>query len=375
MENMELKTNFNGIYSGKKVLITGNTGFKGTWLTEWLNELGAQVIGISDCIPTEPSMYSLLETKNRVKQYFNDINDLTYFKDLLEKEKPDFVFHLAAQALVGLSYSNPFETITTNVMGGTVVLEAIREYNNEITVVFITSDKAYENIEQLWGYKENDKLGGKDIYSSSKGSMDILARSYWYSFYQFNDKIQFGVARAGNVIGGGDWAKDRIIVDCINSWSKNEKVNIRSPRATRPWQHVLEPLSGYLSLGMHLKLNFKKLNEFQDFNFGPKPKLNITVEKLISDLANNLELDLKVPYEISDEIPFDEAKLLKLNCEKAAIKLNWEAVLEYSETVDFTGQWYSNFIKDPSLLLQTTKDQIINYVKIAKSRNISWTRN
>ena len=375
MENMELKTNFNGIYSGKKVLITGNTGFKGTWLTEWLNELGAQVIGVSDCIPTEPSMYSLLETKNRVKQYFNDINDLTYFKDLLEKEKPDFVFHLAAQALVGLSYSNPFETITTNVMGGTVVLEAIREYNNEITVVFITSDKAYENIEQLWGYKENDKLGGKDIYSSSKGSMDILARSYWYSFYQFNDKIQFGVARAGNVIGGGDWAKDRIIVDCINSWSKNEKVNIRSPRATRPWQHVLEPLSGYLSLGMHLKLNFKKLNEFQDFNFGPKPKLNITVEKLISDLANNLELDLKVPYEISDEIPFDEAKLLKLNCEKAAIKLNWEAVLEYSETVDFTGQWYSNFIKDPSLLLQTTKDQIINYVKIAKSRNISWTRN
>ena len=375
MENMELKTNFNGIYSGKKVLITGNTGFKGTWLTEWLNELGAQVIGISDCIPTEPSMYSLLETKNRVKQYFNDINDLTYLKDLLEKEKPDFVFHLAAQALVGLSYSNPFETITTNVMGGTVVLEAIREYNNEITVVFITSDKAYENIEQLWGYKENDKLGGKDIYSSSKGSMDILARSYWYSFYQFNDKIQFGVARAGNVIGGGDWAKDRIIVDCINSWSKNEKVNIRSPRATRPWQHVLEPLSGYLSLGMHLKLNFKKLNEFQDFNFGPKPKLNITVEKLISDLANNLELDLKVPYEISDEIPFDEAKLLKLNCEKAAIKLNWEAVLEYSETVDFTGQWYSNFIKDPSLLLQTTKDQIINYVKIAKSRNISWTRN
>lgn len=375
MENMELKTNFNGIYSGKKVLITGNTGFKGTWLTEWLNELGAQVIGISDCIPTEPSMYSLLETKNRVKQYFNDINDLTYLKDLLEKEKPDFVFHLAAQALVGLSYSNPFETITTNVMGGTVVLEAIREYNNEITVVFITSDKAYENIEQLWGYKENDKLGGKDIYSSSKGSIDILARSYWYSFYQFNDKIQFGVARAGNVIGGGDWAKDRIIVDCINSWSKNEKVNIRSPRATRPWQHVLEPLSGYLSLGMHLNLNFKKLNEFQDFNFGPKPKLNITVEKLISDLANNLDLELKVPYEISDEIPFDEAKLLKLNCEKAAIKLDWEAVLEYSETVDFTGQWYSNFIKDPSLLLQITKDQIINYVKIAKSRNISWTRN
>ena len=375
MENMELKTNFNGIYSGKKVLITGNTGFKGTWLTEWLNELGAHVIGISDCIPTEPSMYSLLETKNRVKQYFNDINDLTYFKDLLEKEKPDFVFHLAAQALVGLSYSNPFKTITTNVMGGTVVLEAIREYNNEITVVFITSDKAYENIEQLWGYKENDKLGGKDIYSSSKGSMDILARSYWYSFYQFNDKIQFGVARAGNVIGGGDWAKDRIIVDCINSWSKNEKVNIRSPRATRPWQHVLEPLSGYLSLGMHLNLDFKKSNEFQDFNFGPKPKLNITVEKLISDLANNLDLELKDPYEISNEIPFDEAKLLKLNCEKAAIKLNWEAVLEYSETVDFTGQWYSNFIKDPSLLLQTTKDQIINYVKIAKSRNISWTRN
>ena len=239
---------FNNIYKDKKVLITGNTGFKGSWLSTWLCTLGAEVYGYSLNVPTHPSMFETLELEKRIHHKFGDIRNRDEFTEYVQEVKPDFIFHLAAQALVLTSYREPLDTITTNVVGTSVVCEAIRHIDWNCTCVLITSDKAYDNVEWIWGYRETDRLGGKDIYSGSKGAAELVIKSYWHSFIKDMPNIKFGVTRAGNVIGGGDWAEDRIIVDCIKAFSTGKTVEIRSPKATRPWQHVLEPLSGYLTL-------------------------------------------------------------------------------------------------------------------------------
>ena len=258
---------FKNVFKNKKVLITGHTGFKGSWLSAWLLNLGAEVIGISKDIPTNPSMFVLLNLKDKIKKdYRADIRNLDIIEEIFLNEKPDFVFHLAAQPIVSVSYKDPIETITSNVMGTTNILEILRKAEHECTAIIITSDKAYDNIEQVWGYRENDALGGKDIYSGSKGAAELIIKSYCNSFFKEIKTIRIGVARAGNVIGGGDWAKDRIVVDSMMAWSKNKAVNIRSPKSTRPWQHVLEPLSGYLNLAMALSLD-DSLNH-ECFNFG-----------------------------------------------------------------------------------------------------------
>ncbi len=364
---------FNEVYSGKKVLITGNTGFKGSWLTTWLLKLGANVVGVSKDIPTNPSMFEELKLELRIKHYQADIRDLAGICDIILDEKPDFIFHLAAQAIVSTSYVEPIETISSNVMGTANVLEALKASNHNCVAVIITSDKAYDNVEQVWGYKEDDKMGGKDIYSGSKGAAELIVKSYFYSFFNKPEcNIKLGIGRAGNVIGGGDWAKDRIVVDCMEAWSKGEKVEIRSPNATRPWQHVLEPLSGYLNLGQSLLLH-DVLNG-EGFNFGPRAEQNHTVENLLKDLSRYWDIiDTDHAYLVTDNIPFHEAGLLKLNCDKALFYLKWQATLEYQDTIKFTSEWYFELYKTGNDIFVKTLNQIDAYEQAAKKRGLKWT--
>ena len=280
---------FNNIYNGKKVLVTGNTGFKGSWLSAWLLQMGADVYGYSLDIPTQPSMFESIALNDKLHHRFGDIRNGEEMDTYVQEVRPDFIFHLAAQAIVSTSYKEPFDTITTNVVGTASVLEAIRNITWPCTCVLITSDKAYDNVEWVWGYRETDGLGGKDVYSGSKGAAELTIKCYWKSFLQAMSNIRLGIARAGNVIGGGDWARDRIIVDCVKAFSQGEVLEIRSPKATRPWQHVLEPLSGYLTLGQYLYEG--KVENGEPFNFGPKAEQTKTVFQLVQDLAELWGLD------------------------------------------------------------------------------------
>jgi len=364
---------FNDIYRNKKVLITGHTGFKGSWLTVWLLKLGAKVVGVSKDIPTNPSMFQELQLKRKINHYQIDMCNLDELIEVVVMEKPDFVFHLAAQPIVSTSYTNPIDTILSNVMGTANILEALKVSNHLCTVIMITSDKAYDNVEQVWGYKETDKMGGKDVYSGSKGAAELIIKSYFHSFFDKpNYNIKLAIGRAGNVIGGGDWAKDRIVVDCMEAWSKNNSVEIRSPDATRPWQHVLEPLSGYLNLGLELERREELHGEA--FNFGPRGEQNHTVKKLLEDLSQYWVFDnISDAFTVTDNIPFHEAGLLKLNCDKALSILKWQASLAYEETIQFTSQWYFDFYKMGTNVFEVTMMQIDEYEKIAKTRKLLWT--
>jgi len=364
---------FSNIYKGKKVLVTGHTGFKGTWLATWLINLGAEVIGISKDIPTQPSMFEILKLEGKTQHYLIDVRDFDSLHQVIASEKPDFVFHLAAQAIVSTSYSEPIETISSNVMGTANVLEALRVSNHACTAIIITSDKAYDNVEQVWGYKEDDKMGGKDVYSGSKGAAELVIKSYYNSFFKSEkSSVRLAVARAGNVIGGGDWAQDRIVVDCVEAWSKSESVEIRSPEATRPWQHVLEPLSGYLNLGQVLNSD-KDLNG-EGFNFGPRAEQNHTVVDLLKDLSEYWHFDsASDAFTVTDNIPFHEAGLLKLNCDKALALLKWQAALDYQDTIKFTSEWYYDYYKNGNNMMAKTIQQIGEYENIAKSKSLKWT--
>lgn len=364
---------FNNIYKDKKVLVTGHTGFKGTWLTVWLLKLGADVVGISKGIPTKPSMFEELKLEKQIKHYTEDIRDLATMTSIISKEKPDFLFHLAAQPIVSTSYSDPIETISSNVLGTANILEALKISNHICTAVIITSDKAYDNIEQVWGYKEDDKMGGKDIYSGSKGAAELIIKSYCHSFFKKDScNIKLAIGRAGNVIGGGDWAKDRIVVDCMKAWSKKISVEIRSPKATRPWQHVLEPLSGYLHLGAKLYTDDSLHTEA--FNFGPRAEQNHTVRQLLQDLSEYWEFEnMTDAFVITDDILFHEAGLLKLNCDKALSQLKWQANMDYKETIRFTSQWYFSFYKQDCDIIDKTIEQIAQYENIATDKGLIWT--
>jgi len=364
---------FDNIYKNKKVLVTGHTGFKGSWLTTWLLKLGAEVVGISKDVPTEPSMFKELHLQEQITHYQEDIRDLATMKEIISKEKPEFLFHLAAQPIVSTSYKDPIETISSNVMGTANILEALKESNHPCTAVIITSDKAYDNVEQVWGYKEDDKMGGKDIYSGSKGAAELIIKSYYHSFFKNQDSnIKLAIGRAGNVIGGGDWAKDRIVVDCMQAWSEGDAVEIRSPQATRPWQHVLEPLSGYLNLGAELYQDESLHGEA--FNFGPRAEQNHTVKQLLEDLSKYWHFeDVNDAFRVTDNIPFHEAGLLKLNCDKALFYLKWQANLEYKDTIRFTSEWYYDFYKNDADMMQKTLSQIDEYESMAQERGLAWT--
>ncbi len=365
---------FADTYRGRRVVITGHTGFKGSWLTAWLLKLGAQVTGLSRDVPTQPAMFEKLALAGRMKHIEADVRDLAAVRAVIDREQPDFIFHLAAQAIVSTSYSDPVDTMTTNIVGTMNLLEALRTVLRPCVAVFITSDKCYDNVEWVWGYKETDTLGGKDIYSGSKGGAELVIKSYQHSFFKAGHPVRLAVGRAGNVIGGGDWAKDRIVADCMRAWSEGRRVEIRSPKATRPWQHVLEPLSGYLTLGEALSRRPELHGEA--FNFGPRAEQNHTVVELLGDLARYWGFaDGQAAFEITGNIPFHEAGLLKLNCDKALFHLKWEPNLSYAETIKLVGEWYAAYYRLKGDLYVATSDQISHYENTGLARSRIWSAN
>ncbi len=345
------------IYKNKKVLITGHTGFKGSWLTTWLLKLGAKVFGISKDIPTTPSMFEILKLKKKIKHYRENICCLQTTRKIIMAVKPDFIFHLAAQPIVSVSYKEPIDTIMSNVVGTANILESLKCLSNKCNVVIVTSDKCYENTGWDIGYRETDKLGGNDIYSSSKAAAELITKAYYRSFYDGNNcNIRLATARAGNVIGGGDWAQNRIVSDCYRAWSIADLVAIRNPKAIRPWQHVLDPLFGYLLLGIALdRGNF--LGE--QFNFGPFGNQEHTVEQVVADLGVQWGFTSNEnSYYLDTSTYFNESKILKLNCDKALSCLNWRSLLSYDETIKFTNDWYLAFYKQSTDLASITLQQI-----------------
>ncbi len=363
---------FNNSYKDKRILITGHTGFKGSWLTAWLIKLGANVVGFSDRVPTEPSLFKSANLARHIDNRSGNICNLEELVNLINNVKPDFVFHLAAQSIVSVSYEFPINTITTNVLGTANMLEALRLLNHPCSVVIITSDKCYENTESFWGYKETDHLGGKDIYSGSKGAAEVIFHSYFHSFFQKDDcLVRVATGRAGNVIGGGDWAKDRIVVDCMKNWSENRCVEIRNPNATRPWQHVLEPLSGYLALGSDLSMSHESVGE--SFNFGPRSEQNRSVLELISDLSEAWHFkEPEHAYRVTGDTSFNEASLLKLNCDKALHLLKWQSNCDYIECINLVSEWYYNYYRLNTNIFKMTFNQIERYEAKATKKRLPW---
>jgi len=361
---------FNNVYYGRRVLITGNTGFKGSWLSLWLKELGAEVAGFSHDVPSIPSNFELLGMDKYIKHYQGDIRDKESLSNAIDDFRPEIIFHLAAQALVQSSYIDPVTTIETNTIGMLNLLECIRVRSWIDVAVLITSDKAYRNDEWCWGYRETDILGGKDPYSSSKGCAELIAYSYYHSFLK-NSTTRIATTRAGNVIGGGDWAADRIVPDCIRAWSHQQPVTVRSPKSTRPWQHVLEPLSGYLQLGSSLWMGNSSLDG-EAFNFGPDSDVNQTVEELLSEMSLYWS---DASWEVPEgcELGGHEAKLLKLSCDKVLYYLNWKATLNFTETVSFTVDWYNKWYHGINIYKYSVS-QINEYCQIAERRGRSWTK-
>jgi len=356
---------FNNFYRGKRVLITGHTGFKGSWLAIWLHELGAEVIGIALDPYSERDNYVLSGLKDKIIDLRGDIRDRQLLKDVFQKYQPEIVFHLAAQPLVRLSYDIPVETYEVNVMGSIHVMEAIRVTNSVKVGVMITTDKCYENREQIWGYRENEAMGGYDPYSSSKGAAEIAIASWRRSFFHPDKYDSHGKSiasvRAGNVIGGGDWALDRIIPDCIKALEADKTIDIRSPKAIRPWQHVLEPLSGYMLLAS--KMWSEPTRYCEGWNFGPHAESIATVWDVATEVVKNyFSPEIKgakegrddelstINYQLSTHLrdlsnPNDlhEAKLLMLDISKAKFQLGWEPRLNINQTVELTVDWYTRY--------------------------------
>lgn len=349
------------IYENKNVLVTGHTGFKGSWLVAWLKQMGAFVTGIALAPPSQPNHFEAILLKDGMNDCRFDIRNFEAVEAAILQAKPDFLFHLAAQPIVGASYNNPVETWSTNLMGTISILEALRKITHDCSAVIITSDKCYDNVEWEWGYRENDRLGGPDPYSASKGAAEIAIRSYVKSYFSGSDNtVRLASARAGNVIGGGDWADNRIIPDSVKCWSKNEKVALRNPHSTRPWQHVLEPLGGYLILGAKLSQNMNLHGEA--FNFGPQTQQNHSVLDLVRQMSLSWPKVRWVECE-PQSAQFYESGLLKLNCDKALHFLNWHALLNFEETVASTADWYRAFYECPDTISSITEKQISEYSK------------
>ena len=360
---------FGDVFKGRRVLVTGHTGFKGSWLAWWLGYLGARVTGVSIDVPTQPAHFD--ETRLSQSPHLDDVRldvrDAEALRDIVRDVAPDFVFHLAAQALVKASFRDPLRTFSTNVMGSANLLQAVIEADQPCAVVMITSDKCYDNVEWIWGYRESDRLGGKDPYSASKGAAELAIRSLVNGC---GTQIRVAVGRAGNVIGGGDWAMDRIVPDCMKSWAMSREVEIRRPEATRPWQHVLEPLSGYLALARSLDTSPALHGEA--FNFGPASESVNTVLQLIEQLARRWP---GASWRVAaDPDAAREAGLLKLNCDKALAMLDWVPTLDFENTVEFTADWYRAYYAQETDIATVTKDQIDRYCRQAIDANQSWAR-
>jgi CDP-glucose 4,6-dehydratase len=362
----------NNSFRSSTVLITGHTGFKGSWLSAWLIQLGAKVVGIALDPPTEPSHFIAANLHDEMIDLRIDIRDQAALEEAIFSVQPDFVFHLAAQALVRTSYDEPIETWRTNVLGSLHVLEALRKLDKQCTAIIITSDKCYDNVEWVWGYRENDSMGGPDPYSASKGAAELAIRSYIKSYFpKASSKVRIASARAGNVIGGGDWAADRIVPDCVKAWSTGNLVELRNPHSTRPWQHVLEPLSGYLNLAIALSQRPELHGE--PFNFGPQDQQNHTVLELVQQMSLHWKQVRWKDVSELEEGPY-ESGLLKLNCDKSLQYLKWHATMGFEDTVRMTAEWYRTFYQKSEKIATTTNFQIAHYTEIAKKRGLAWAR-
>lgn len=365
-----METAFKGLYKGKRILVTGHTGFKGSWLCIWLNALGANVLGYSLDPPSNPNNFAICNLPSKIRDVRGDVRDFETMLRVFREFQPEIVFHLAAQALVRHSYDVPKQTLDTNIVGTINVLEAVRLTDSVTTLVVVTSDKCYENREQVWGYKENDPMGGDDPYSASKGAAEIIFRSYLKSF--FADRGSFGAvsARAGNVIGGGDWGLDRIVPDSVTALHKKEPVKVRNPLAIRPWQHVLEPLSGYLWLGALLQEDPQHFSG--GWNFGPADSSAKCVSDLVKAIINEWKSGDWI--DASNHNGVHEAGWLRLSCDKAHVMLPWRAALTFDETVQMTVRWYHYYYdyKDVNLY-QFCVHQIREYTSLAAQRGELWT--
>lgn len=365
---------FKNIYKKKKVLITGHTGFKGSWLTLWLKHLGAEIIGYSLEPPTSPSLFEILKLEKEIIHIIGDIRDERKLKEVFRKYQPDIVIHMAAQPLVRYSYINPKETYETNIIGTLNVFEAVKIIDSVRVVINVTSDKCYENKEWVYGYRETDPMGGYDPYSSSKGCAEILTSAYRNSFFNPKDygkthNVALATVRAGNVIGGGDWAEDRLIPDCIKALSKKETIYIRNPKAIRPWQYVLEPLSGYLWLGALMWEYPTKHSE--GWNFGPNDEDILTVEEIVKDVIRIWGVG---DYKENSSNKFREAKLLKLDTSKAKSYLKWKPVYNAKTALLETINWYKTYFLDPENIYDFTVKQLLKYIDEAKNNELIWTR-
>lgn len=350
----------NNFWKDKTVLVTGHTGFKGSWLCIYLLELGANVVGYALPPRNEKDNYNLSNLKDKIIDIKGDIRDFDKLKNVFTTYNPDIIFHLAAQPLVLESYKNPIETYESNVMGTLNVLECLKYVQKKAVGIMITTDKCYENKNQIWGYREIDTLGGYDLYSSSKACCEILISSYRDSFFNPNEysshKKDISSVRAGNVIGGGDWSDYRLIPDCIKSFENNDVVKIRNPKSTRPWQHVLEPLNGYILLAE--KMFLSPLEYTGAYNFGPNSDESMTVRDITMKMATLLN---KQDFLLIDEdISFHEANLLNLDISKSKYILGWNPVLNIDKALEFTVDWYLNYDKEDVYTI--CKNQIIQYL-------------
>ena len=352
-------------FKSKKVLVTGHTGFKGSWLTLWLNMLGAKVVGVALDPEQIYGAFNAMNIKSMCYDIRQDINDLNQVKKIFTKHQPEIVFHLAAQPLVLDSYQKPIETFQTNTIGTANILEACRNTQSVKTIVIITTDKCYENRETLKGYAETDRLGGKDPYSASKAAAEIVVNSYRESFFNENHTIGLATARAGNVIGGGDWAANRILPDCVRSLIEKKPIEVRNPNAVRPWQHVLEPLGGYLLLASKLMQESQKFSE--PWNFGPEEESVKTVEELVYKVIKVWGSGtIKVNHPIiQSSNHLKEAKLLTLNIDKADFKLNWKPVLSFNQSITQSVSWYKAQANGENMT-DFSKNQIKKYQRLLK---------
>lgn len=355
---------FGDVYRGRRVLLTGHTGFKGSWLALWLHELGAEVTGVSLPPASTPNHWDVLGLPIAERRL--DIRDADALTTIVNKTQPEIVFHLAAQALVRRSYLEPIETWSTNVMGTVNVLEACRQAPSVRAIVVVTSDKCYENREWPWGYRENDPLGGLDPYSASKAATELVAASYRAAFFDAAASPLLATARAGNVIGGGDWSEDRLVPDLVRALERNQPLEIRSPQATRPWQHVLESASGYLLLGQRLLMGESAYAEA--WNFGPETAGNRTVVEVLDKLARYWP---NLRWQLTDQPQPHEATLLYLDSSKARSKLAWQPVWNIDTALEKTAEWYRAWLEAGQVI---SRRQLADYVSAAAQANLAWTR-
>lgn len=358
MENMVTPDHLS-CFRGKTVLVTGDTGFKGSWLSFWLHELGAKVVGIALPPDQKDGLFEALELHKKIRHHDADIRDAEVVQKIFGETRPEFVFHLAAQSLVRKSYFEPKATWDTNVGGSTNILEAVRNCPSVKSLIYVTSDKCYKNKEWLWGYRENDELGGHDLYSSSKAAAELLFTSYQKCFLEKIENLGASSVRAGNVIGGGDWSADRIVPDCITSLLKHAPIPVRNPASIRPWQHVLDPLNGYLLLAYKQATSSKTLSG--NWNFGPDATSNKTVMELVNSIIEHWGSGSFLTPSREEQV-LHEASLLQLNCDKAKHMLNWRPVWDFKRTINETISWYKA-LSEKKNMEEVTRHQIKTFMK------------